>query len=157
MRGSFALLPCLSWAPEKMLITKFRFGLQCLIKGNYYTAISSLLLSFVVVVVVIETFSVCGQCNNNWDNVNAVILWLLCCGCLLVLTAFGKCIMCVKWNSIKTMHSITSGGSSSSGGGITVVQLDLVWFSIVLDFVLPYRGKYLKVQIFKKKLELALE
>ena len=54
------------------------------------------------------------------------------------------------------MHSITSGGGSSSGG-ITVVQLDLAQFSIVFDFVLPYRGKYLKVQIFGKNLELALE
>ena len=54
------------------------------------------------------------------------------------------------------MHSITSGGGSSSGG-ITVVQLDLARFSIVFDFVLLYRGKYLKVQIFEKNLELALE
>ena len=34
------------------------------------------------------------------------------------------------------MHSITSGGGSSSGG-ITVIQLDLAQFSIVSDFVLP--------------------
>ena len=54
MHGSFALLPCLSWAPEKMLITKFRFGLQCLIKGNYYTAISSLLLSFLLLLLLLR-------------------------------------------------------------------------------------------------------
>ena len=49
----------LTFLQKKMVITKFRFGLQCLIKGNYYyyAVISSLLLSFFVVV--IETFSFC--------------------------------------------------------------------------------------------------